>query len=42
MAEMAQILFPLFEQVIFAPIHSARATAMEDLVAAARRQEHRR
>jgi dihydrofolate synthase/folylpolyglutamate synthase len=33
--EMAQILFPLFDQVIFAPIHSARAAAMEDLVAAA-------
>jgi dihydrofolate synthase/folylpolyglutamate synthase len=36
LAEMAQILFPLFEQVIFAPIHSARAAAMEDLEAAAR------
>jgi dihydrofolate synthase/folylpolyglutamate synthase len=34
-AEMAQILFPYFEQVVLAPIHSARATAMEDLVAAA-------
>ena len=34
--EMAQILFPLFEQVIFAPIHSARAAAMEDLEAAGR------
>jgi dihydrofolate synthase/folylpolyglutamate synthase len=34
-AEMAQILFPLFEQVVFAPIHSARATALSDLVAAA-------
>jgi dihydrofolate synthase/folylpolyglutamate synthase len=34
-AEMAQILFPLFELVIFAPIHSARAASMEDLVAAA-------
>jgi dihydrofolate synthase/folylpolyglutamate synthase len=34
--EMAQILFPLFQQVIFAPIHSARASAMEDLEAAAR------
>jgi dihydrofolate synthase/folylpolyglutamate synthase len=30
-AEMAQILFPLFEQVIFAPIHSPRAVAMESL-----------
>jgi dihydrofolate synthase/folylpolyglutamate synthase len=35
-AEMAQILFPLFEQVILAPIHSARAAAAEDLEAAAR------
>ena len=33
--EMAQILFPLFDRVILAPIHSARATAMEDLLAAA-------
>jgi dihydrofolate synthase/folylpolyglutamate synthase len=35
-AEMAQILFPLFDQVIFAPIHTARAATMEDLDAAAR------
>ncbi len=35
-AEMAQILFPLFEQVILAPIHSARAATMEELEAAAR------
>jgi len=35
-AEMAQILFPLFEQVIFAPIHSPRAAAMAELEAAAR------
>jgi folylpolyglutamate synthase/dihydropteroate synthase len=35
-AEMAQILFPLFEQVILAPIHSARAAAMEELEATAR------
>jgi len=35
-AEMAQILFPLFDQVILAPIHSARAAAMEDLEATAR------
>lgn len=35
-AEMAQILFPLFEQVIFAPIRCARATPMEELEAAAR------
>lgn len=33
--EMAQILFPLFERVIFAPIYSSRATAMRDLLAAA-------
>jgi dihydrofolate synthase/folylpolyglutamate synthase len=35
LAEMAQILFPLFEQVIFAPIRSARAAALCDLMAAA-------
>ena len=35
LAELAQILFPLFDQVIFAPIHSARAATMEDLTAAA-------
>jgi dihydrofolate synthase/folylpolyglutamate synthase len=35
-AEMAQILFPLFDQVILAPIHSSRATPMEDMEAAAR------
>ena len=35
-AEMAQILFPLFDQVIFAPIHSARATPLEEMEAAAR------
>jgi dihydrofolate synthase/folylpolyglutamate synthase len=34
-AEMAQILFPLFDRVIFAPIASARATPMPDLLAAA-------
>jgi dihydrofolate synthase / folylpolyglutamate synthase len=34
-AEMAQILFPLFDRVILAPIHSARAAAFEDLKAAA-------
>jgi len=33
--EMAQILFPLFEKVIFAPISSSRATPMHDLLAAA-------
>jgi len=35
-AEMAQILFPLFEQVIIAPIHTARAAALDDLLAAAK------
>ncbi|MGA9060823.1 MAG: folylpolyglutamate synthase/dihydrofolate synthase family protein [Terracidiphilus sp.] len=35
-AEMAQILFPLFEQVIVAPIHTARAAALDDLLAAAK------
>ncbi len=34
-AEMAQILFPLFDQILFAPIHSARATPLADLLAAA-------
>jgi dihydrofolate synthase/folylpolyglutamate synthase len=33
--EMAQILFPLFDQVILAPIHTARAAALDDLLAAA-------
>ena len=33
--ELAQILFPLFDRVIFAPIHSPRATPMPDLLAAA-------
>ena len=33
--EMAQILFPVFERIIFAPIHSSRATPMRDLLAAA-------
>src|SRR5208337_3142258 len=35
LAEMAQILFPLFERVIVTPIHAARAAAVEDLLAAA-------
>jgi dihydrofolate synthase/folylpolyglutamate synthase len=35
LAEMAQILFPIFDRVIFAPIHSPRATPMADLLAAA-------
>jgi dihydrofolate synthase / folylpolyglutamate synthase len=34
-AEIAQILFPLFDQVIVAPIHTARAAVIEDLLAAA-------
>jgi len=34
--EMAQILFPLFDQVIFAPLHAARAASLVDLEAAAR------
>lgn len=38
-AEMARILFPLFDEVIFAPIHSARATPMEEMEAAARDTE---
>ncbi|MGD0546516.1 MAG: folylpolyglutamate synthase/dihydrofolate synthase family protein [Terracidiphilus sp.] len=33
--ELARILFPLFDQVIFAPIQSARAAAMAELEAAA-------
>ena len=32
--EMGRILFPFFDEVIFAPIHSSRATAMSDLEAA--------
>ncbi|MGB6975737.1 MAG: folylpolyglutamate synthase/dihydrofolate synthase family protein [Terracidiphilus sp.] len=35
LAELAQILFPLFDQILFAPIHSPRATPMADLLAAA-------
>jgi dihydrofolate synthase/folylpolyglutamate synthase len=35
-AEMAQILFALFEQVILAPIHSARAASLGELQSAAR------
>ena len=34
-AEMAQILFPLFDLVIMPPIHTSRAAALADLVAAA-------
>jgi dihydrofolate synthase/folylpolyglutamate synthase len=33
--QIAHILFPIFDQVILAPIHSTRATNMEDLEAAA-------
>jgi dihydrofolate synthase/folylpolyglutamate synthase len=33
---MAQILFPLFERMILAPIHAARAAALDDLLAAAK------
>jgi dihydrofolate synthase / folylpolyglutamate synthase len=33
--EMAQILFPIFEKVIFTPIHSTRATPLKELLAAA-------
>ncbi len=34
--EMAQILFPVFRRVILAPIHSARAAALEELLGAAK------
>ena len=33
--EMAQILFPLFDEVIVAPIHTARAATIDNLLAAA-------
>ncbi len=35
LAEMSQVLFPLFAQIVFAPIASPRAAAMDDLVRAA-------
>ncbi len=35
-AEMAQILFPMFQKVILAPIHAVRAASMDDLLAAAK------
>jgi len=35
-AEMAQILFPLFDHVVLAPIHTARAASVDDLLAAAK------
>ena len=34
--EMAQILFPLFDRVIVAPLRAARATGLEELIAAAK------
>jgi dihydrofolate synthase/folylpolyglutamate synthase len=34
-AEMARILFPMFERVILTPLHTARAASIEDLTAAA-------
>jgi dihydrofolate synthase/folylpolyglutamate synthase len=36
LTEMAQILFPLFDRVILAPIHSARAASLDELAAAAK------
>jgi len=35
LAEMAQILFPLFDRLIVAPIHSMRANTMDQLLGAA-------
>jgi dihydrofolate synthase / folylpolyglutamate synthase len=35
LAEMAQILFPLFDQVIVVPLQNARAASVDDLLAAA-------
>jgi dihydrofolate synthase/folylpolyglutamate synthase len=35
-AEMAQILFPVFDRVILLPLHAARAAALSDLAAAAK------
>jgi dihydrofolate synthase/folylpolyglutamate synthase len=34
--DMAEILFPIFENVIFVTIHSTRATKIEDLISAAK------
>jgi dihydrofolate synthase/folylpolyglutamate synthase len=34
-SEMAQILFPLFDRVIIPPIHTSRAAALSDILAAA-------
>jgi dihydrofolate synthase/folylpolyglutamate synthase len=35
-AEMAQILFPVFDRVILVPMHAARAAALDELVVAAK------
>jgi dihydrofolate synthase/folylpolyglutamate synthase len=35
-AEMAQILFPVFDRVILVPLHAARAASLEELGAAAK------
>jgi dihydrofolate synthase/folylpolyglutamate synthase len=35
-AEMAQILFPIFDRIILVPMHAARAAAMDELTDAAR------
>jgi dihydrofolate synthase/folylpolyglutamate synthase len=35
-AEMAQILFPVFDRVILVPMHAARAAALDELSAAAK------
>ena len=35
--ELAQILFPLFEQVVLTPIRTARATGIDELLAAAQK-----
>ena len=35
LAEMAQILFPIFDHIILAPIHSPRATPIAEMAAAA-------
>ena len=35
-AEMAQILFPVFDRVILVPMHAARAASIDELTAAAK------
>jgi len=35
LTEMAQILFPIFDRILFAPIHSPRATPLSELATAA-------